>query len=126
MDSVDLELDGSLYTIEVESRGDDDYDYTFQGEEIAFGDVLSELSSITSSEDLEEQPKLGDNKEELVLTFHRNTEEYAEVELIFYQYDGSCCIPVLDQVQLDAVGRSEVVSLKEAINSVILDSEKGE
>ena len=126
VDSVDLELDGSLYTIEVESRGDDDYDYTFQGEDIAFGDVLSELSSITSSEDLEEQPKLGDNKEELVLTFHRNTEEYAEVELIFYQYDGSCCIPVLDQVQLDAVGRSEVVSLKEAINSVILDSEKEE
>lgn len=96
------------------------------GKEYQFADVLEELSSVTTAEDLEKQPELGDNKEELVLTFHRNTDDYTAVELIFYQYDGSYCIPVLDGVQLDCVSREDVISLKEAINSVILDSENGE
>ncbi len=126
VDSIDIESDGNLYTVNLESRGDDEYTYTFGGEEISFADVLEELSSVTTAEDLEKQPELGDNKEELVLTFHRNTDDYTAVELIFYQYDGSYCIPVLDGVQLDCVSREDVISLKEAINSVILDSENGE
>ena len=54
------------------------------------------------------------------LTFHRNTEDNKEVELTFYQYDGTYCIPVLNGETLNCVNREDVVSLKEAINSVVL------
>ena len=66
------------------------------------------------------------NKTELSLTFHRNTEEYSEVEVVFYQYNGSYCIASLNGDELNYVERSAVVDLKEAVNSVILDSTSGE
>lgn len=48
------------------------------------------------------------------------------MELEFYQYDGSHCISVLDGNEMNYTDRSPVIDLKEAINSVILDSESGE
>lgn len=120
VESIDIELDGSLYTVELESKDEDEYTYTFNGEEIAFGDALEELSALTLSED--EKAEADNNKSELSLTFHRNTEEYSSVELDFYQYNGSYCIPVLNGETLNCVDRDAVVSFKEAVNSAILDS----
>lgn len=120
VESIDIELDGSLYTVELESKDEDEYTYTFNGEEIAFEDALEELSALTLSED--EKAEADNNKSELSLTFHRNTEEYSSVELDFYQYNGSYCIPVLNGETLNCVDRDAVVSFKEAVNSAILDS----
>lgn len=44
------------------------------------------------------------------------------MELVFYQYDGSSCISVLNGEETNCVNREDVISLKEAINSIILDS----
>ncbi len=102
VDSVEIELDGNVYTVDLESNEDDE-------------------TSVP-----EEEPALSNNKTELSLTFHRNTEEYSTVEAVFYQYDGSYCIAALNGDELDYVDRSAVVDLKEAVNSVILDSTSGE
>lgn len=135
VDSIEMELDGNVYTVELEKSGDDEYKYTFNDEDIEFGDVLDQLSGITIAEDSGDEddqnlpdgePSLSDNKSELKFTFHRNTDDYSTVELEFYQYDGSYCISVLNGEELNYTDRSSVVDLKEAVNSVILDSGTGE
>ena len=135
VDSIEMEFDGNVYTVDLEKDGDDAYKYTLNGAEVEFDDVLDQILNITvavdsaddEEDDLpEEEPALNGNKSELKLTFHRNTDEYQTVELEFYQYDGSHCISVLDGGELNYTDRSPVIDLKEAINSVILDSESGE
>ncbi|HJD02583.1 MAG TPA: DUF4340 domain-containing protein [Candidatus Mediterraneibacter excrementavium] len=135
VDSIEMELEGKVYTVDLEKDGDDAYKYTLDGAEVEFDDVLDQILNITvavdsaddEEDDLpEEEPALSGNKSELKLTFHRNTDEYQTVELEFYQYDGSHCISVLDGNEMNYTDRSPVINLKEAINSVILDSESGE
>lgn len=133
VDSIDVQFEGNVYAIKLEADGDgdDEYKYTFNGSEIEFADVLDQLAEITIAEDGEDdedgevpegEPELENNKEELTFTFHRNTEEYTTVELSFYQYDGSWCIAVLNGTEMNYTDRTSVVDLKEAVNSVILDS----
>ena len=133
VDSVEAELDGNVYTVEIGKDGEDDgYTCTLGGDEIAFQDVLDRLLDITVAESSgdeeedtdvpEEEPALQDNKSELKLTFHRNTDGYDTVELEFYQYDGSYCISVLDGEEMHYTNRSSVVDLKEKISAAILDS----
>ncbi|MGI6010399.1 MAG: DUF4340 domain-containing protein [Ruminococcus sp.] len=124
VDTIDIESEGSIYTVALESNDDGEFTYTFNNMEIEFENVLDELSSITIDEETETE--LGDNKEELTLTFHRNTDTYSSVELTFYQYDGSYCISVLNGEVINCVNREEVISLKEDINSIILDSNSEE
>ncbi len=135
VDSIEMELDGNVYTVDLEKDGDDAYKYTLNGAEVEFDDVLDQILNITAAVDSaddeeddlpDEEPALNGNKSELKLTFHRNTDEYQTVELEFYQYDGSHCISVLDGDEMNYTDRSPVIDLKEAINSVILDSESGE
>lgn len=133
VDSIEIELDGQVYTVGVEKDGDDAYKCTLNDEEIGFGDVLDQILAVTAAGDSddeeesvpEEEPSLDNNKSELKLTFHRNTDEYKTVELEFYQYDGSWCISVLNGEEINYTDRSSVVDLKEDINSVILDSGTG-
>lgn len=133
VNSIELELDGNVYTVDIEKQGDEEYKYTLDGTEIEFADILDQILNITVAEESadeddipEEEPETGSNKSELKLTFLRNTDEYQTVELEFYQYDGSYCISVLDGDEMNYTDRSPVIDLKEAVNSVILDSESGE
>lgn len=129
VDSIDIEIDGNTYTVEIAHGGEDEDDtYTLNGEEVEFGDVLDDLLAMTRADDdeLEEaglgDAEAGDNKEEISLTFHRNTEEYSTVELDLYQYNGTYCISVLNGEESNYVSRESVVSLKEAVNTIVLDS----
>lgn len=122
VESIEIEMDGSTYSIGVQSNGEDEYTYTFDDSEAEFGDALDELENI--SIDPEEEAELNDNKAELSLTFRRNTEEYSTVELDFYQHNGTYCIAVLDGEVTGCVAREDVVSLKEAVNTVVLGGEE--
>lgn len=122
--SIDIEMDGSKYTIQLEKKDEDGFKYSLEGTEIDLADVLDDLSGITIEQD--EKEEIGANKEEISFTFHRSTEEDPEVELVFYQYDGTYCIPVRNGETLDCVKREDVVALKEAINSVILNKGNAE
>ena len=117
VESIEIEMDGSTYSIGVQSNGEDEYTYTFDDSEVEFGDALDELENI--SIDPEEEAELNDNKAELSLTFRRNTEEYSTVELDFYQHNGTYCIAVLDGEVTGCVAREDVVSLKEAVNTAV-------
>lgn len=117
VESIEIEMDGSTYSIGVQSNGEDEYTYTFDDSEAEFGDALDELENI--SIDPEEEAELNDNKAELSLTFRRKTEEYSTVELDFYQHNGTYCIAVLDGEVTGCVAREDVVSLKEAVNAAV-------
>lgn len=127
LDRVEIELDGNVYTIKIQ-KGEDDNIYTFGDAEIEFDDVLDQLSAVTIAEEGEEEdipdtdPVLENNKAELVFTFHRSTENYSSVEIGFYQYNGTYCISSLNGEELNYTDRSSIVDLKEAVNSIILDS----
>ena len=128
VDSIDVEIDGNTYTVEIVHGGEDEEDtYTLNGEEVEFGDVLDDLPAMTRADDDEleeaglEDPEAGDNTLEMSLTFHRNTEEYDTVELDFYQYNGTYCIAVLNGDESNYVSRESVVSLQEAVNTIVLD-----
>ena len=122
VESIEIEMDGSTYSIGVQSNGEDEYTYTFDDSEAEFGDALDELENI--SIDPEEEAELNDNKAELSLTFRRNTEDYSTVELDFYQHNGTYCIAVLDGEVTGCVAREDMVSLKEAVNTVVLGGEE--
>ena len=126
VDSIEIEMDGNSYTIEIERGEDEEYTCIYEGTEVDFSDVLDSLSGITAAEDPEEGIALGDGNSEIILTIHRRAEKASDVELAFYQYDGTYCIPVLDGEELDPVNREDVVSLKEAVNAIILDTGRGE
>ena len=128
VDSIDVEIDGNVYTVEITHGGEDEDDtYTLNDEKIEFGDVLDDLLTVTRADDeeLEEaglgDPEAGDNTLEMALTFHRNTEKYDTVVLDFYQYNGTYCISVLNGEETNYVSREDVVSLKEAVNTIVLD-----
>ena len=132
VESIEVELDGNVYTIGLEKDDEDAYIYTLENEEIEFGDILDRLSEITIAEETDDEdvpetePSLSGNRSEMSLIFHRNTESYQTVELEFYQYDGSYCISVLNGEELNYTSRTAVVDLKEAVNAVILDSSQAE
>ena len=60
-------------------------------------------------------------KEEIGLTIYLDNENYPEVRIQLYRYDGKDCIAVVDGVPTAVVERSSVVDLMEAVNSVVLD-----
>lgn len=120
VDSIDIEVDGNIYSVEISGSEEDGYTYTLDGSEIEFGDVLDDLEALTIDSE-EEAADSGENKTELSLTFHRNTDTWETVELDFYQYNGSYCISVLNGEEMNCVNRGDVVALKEAVNTIILD-----
>lgn len=132
VESIGVELDGNVYTVDVEKDGDDGYVYTMDGEEIGFDSAIEQLEAVTVAEDSAEEAEEGQSvpeetpdgkgrKSELKLTFYRNTEDYKTVELEFFQYDGSYCISSLNGEEVNYTDRSPVADLKEDINSAILD-----
>ena len=120
VDGIDIEVDGNTYSVEISGSEEDGYTYTLDGSEIEFGDVLDDLEALTIDSE-EEAADPGENKTELSLTFHRNTDTWETVELDFYQYNGTYCISVLNGEETNCVNREDVVDLKESINTIMLD-----
>ena len=139
VDSIEAEIDGSVYTVEMEKDDDDGYSYTVDGVAAAFDNVIDAIDGLTIASDEsdesesaggeeedtikvpEEKPDADGRDVELKLTFHRNTEENSKIELTFYRYNGSWCVSSLNGEYVNYTDRESVVDLKEAINSAILN-----
>ena len=59
--------------------------------------------------------------EEISLVLHLNNENFPEVQIQLYRYDGTNCIAVVDGEPVSLVSRSLVVDLVEAVNSIVLN-----
>lgn len=60
-------------------------------------------------------------KEEISFTIYLDNENYPQIRIELYRYDGDNCIAVIDKELAAFVGRTEVVELIEAVNRIVLD-----
>ncbi|MCD8130812.1 MAG: DUF4340 domain-containing protein [Lachnospiraceae bacterium] len=81
-------------------------------------DNLSEvLDAVTAESFTDEEPS---DKEEISFIAYLDNENYPQVEVQLYRYDGTSCLAVIDGEPVSLVLRSSVVDLIETINAIVL------
>lgn len=125
--ALDMVLDGETYHIQKDVVENTDEEgsttektvYTLDGDEIDFAGILDELNSLSSSGSA--SGITPERSEEISFLFYRNTENFAQMKLTFYQYDSSTCLVSLDGEIRQFASRSAVIAIVEEINQLILD-----
>lgn len=122
--SIDAALDGETYTLTTvkedgEERDADEILWYYQGEEIETDDLRSALLNLTAQDFTNDKPT---GKEEISLTLHLKDENFPEVRLQLYRYDGSSCLALVDGVPTAFIKRIYVVDLMEAIHAIVLNA----
>lgn len=115
---IDISLEDQEYTITVKEE-DDSKTYYYGEEELDISDFQSALEALTADSFTDEAPA---DKEEIGLTLHLDNENYPEVTVELYRYDGNDCLAVVDGEPVSLVERSYVVDLIEAVNAIVLNS----
>lgn len=129
VESVDVIIDNTTYTMVKETTTSADSEgnttetavYRLNGNEIDAADILEGINDMESTGYAYGVTPA--RTEEIRIVFHRNTETFTEVELVFYQYDSSTCLVSLDGETTQFVARTDVTGLVEEIEQAILDSE---
>ncbi len=121
--SVEITLDGASYKIDRTEKeaeeGKTASVWTLSDKEVAFGGVLKTLNSLEGTNT--GTPFAADKGRELTFLFHLDSEEYPQLELVFYQYDSTNTLVSLNGSSDILLGRSQLVELKEAVNALVLN-----
>ena len=91
--------------------------YLLDGAEVEFQDLLDDLNAMAST-----GSAVGltpERSAQISFTFHRNTETFPQVELVFYQYDSSNCLVSLDGEVVLLAAREDVEAIVEAAAALI-------
>jgi hypothetical protein len=113
---LDITLEGEAYTITCEGKGDK-RTYEYEDEEVEMASFWSAVEELEADSFTTESPS---EKEEIRMTVHLDDENFPEVEIVFYRYDGEDCLAVVDGETVSLVPRSAVVDLIEAVNGIVL------
>jgi len=113
---IDISLEGENYTITSEKE-DDDRIYTYQDEELEIGGLQNALEALTADSFTDEKPA---QKEEIGLTVYLDNENYPQISIKLYRYDGTCCLAAVDGQPVSLVERNAVVDLIEAVHAIVL------
>ncbi|MGM9603472.1 MAG: DUF4340 domain-containing protein [Faecousia sp.] len=81
----------------------------------AFQNALEALSASSFTS----EPPAG--KEEIRLTLHLDNENFPEVEIVLYRYDGTSCLAAVDGETVSLVSRASVMTLVESVQSFVLN-----
>lgn len=114
---IEISLEGNEYTITSE-KDDEERVYYYQEEELDIDDLELALNNLTAARFTDEQP---DQQEEISLTVYLDNENYPQVRIELYRYDGSNCLAAVDGEPVSLVGRSKVVDLIEAVHAIVLN-----
>ena len=114
---IDVSLEGADYTITAQGSGDD-RTYWYQEEEVDISDLQAALEGLEAEEFTSEQPA---QQEEISLTVSLNNENFPQVQIQLYRYDGSSCLAVVDGEPVSLVLRSDAVDLMEAVRAIVLN-----
>lgn len=114
---VDISLEGKNYTLTSEKKKDETIWY-YDDEELEISEFKNALMDLKVSDFEETRPE---GKEEISLTVYLDNENYPEVHIGLYRYDGSLCITVVDEKPVSRVDRSYVIDLVEAVHAIVLD-----
>ena len=115
---IDIALDGKNYTIS--STTEDDVKTWKYGnkEDISVNGLETAIQALEATKFTSEDVT---DKEEISLKVYLENENYPEIDIALYRYDGSECIAFVDGESFARVSRGDVVDLIEAVNSIILD-----
>ena len=114
---IDISLEGNDYTL-VSKEEDDALLWYYDDEVIDAEDLQAAVEALTADSFTDDEP---DGKEEISVTVHLDNENFPEVEMTFYRYDGATCIAETDGEPVAYVERQLVVSLIEAVNAIVLN-----
>lgn len=120
---VDVTLEGSTHTL-VSERNDEDERLWYYQEVTEEADALDltafqdALESLTADTFTDEAPA---EKEEIRLTLYLENENFPQVEIVLYRYDGTSCLAAVDGESVSLVSRSTVMDLVEAVQAIVLD-----
>ena len=114
---IDISLEGAEYIIT--TQGDrEERTYWYQETELEIDDFQDALESLEAEEFTNEVPS---QQEEIRLTVHLDNENFSQVDIQLYRYDGSYCLAVVDGDPVSLVPRSQVVDLTEAVRAIVLN-----
>jgi len=113
---IDISLEGESYTITSEKENDD-HIYAYQDEELEIGDLQNALEALTADSFTDEKPA---QKEEIGLTIYLDHENYPQISIKLYRFDGTCCLAAVDGQPVSLVERNAVVDLIEAVHAIVL------
>lgn len=114
---IDISLEENNYTLTSEKDGDE-RTWIYQDEKLEIADLQSTLEALTADESTNERPS---QKEEIGLIVHLDNENFPQVEIKLYRYDGGRCLAVVDGESVSLVERTAVVDLIESVHAIVLD-----
>lgn len=114
---IDITLEEKVYTITSEEKADK-RTYYYQDTEVEMADFKSCLKNLKAVSYTDEQPT---KKEEIRLVVYLDNENFPEVEIGMYRYNGDDCLAVVDGEPISFVRRSDVVDLVEAVYKIVLN-----
>jgi len=117
VDKIDITLNGAEYHIERSDGSGDESAYSLNGEKLPDTSFPEELNNVIFKGYSDETPKAQDEK--IRFKFHRNTETFKEVELVFYEFDDSTCLASLSGSQNMLADSESVASVIEDVNSLV-------
>lgn len=115
---LDISLEGETYTITSELE-EEDRVYYYQEEELEMAGLRSTIGGIKAESFTDEEVSQS-QKEEIGLTIYLDDENFPEVRIQLYRYDGDDCLAVVDGKATAFVERACVVDLIEAVNRIVL------
>ena len=117
---VDAEIGGVQYSfVYKENEEDEDADGAFcYGEtEISLSDFETALTAIKYSE---YSDTAAEGEAEISLKLYLDNEDFPEIDIVLYRYDGTSCRAEVNGQMTGLVSRSSVVDLVETVNAIVL------
>ncbi len=119
---IDITLEDTSYTITSQESDEEEADngriYYYQEQELDISELQSAIEALEADSFTDEQPA---EREEISFTVYLNNENYPQVQVQLYRYDGTYCLAVVDGEPVSLVERSYVVDLIEAVNAIVLN-----
>ncbi len=116
VDRIDISLEGADYTI-TSKKEDEERIWYYQGEEISLTNFIGSVKALEADSFTGEEPA---QKEEISLTIHLDHENFPEIRIGLYRYDGTNCLAVVNGKPVALVSRTSVVDVIEAVHAIIL------
>lgn len=117
--NITLEGENHALTSTLDEEDEDAERVWYYGEkELDIADLQSALEDLSADSFTDEAPS---EKEEISLTVYLDNENFPQVKIQLYRYDGSLCLAVIDGETVSLVDRSAVMELVEAVQSIVLN-----
>ena len=121
---IDITLEGENHAL-TSTLDEEDEDaervWHYGEDEVDIDDLQSALESLSADSFTEETPS---EKEEISLTVYLDNENFPQVKIQLYRYDGSLCLAVVDGESVSLLDRSAVMNLVEAVQAIVLNKPK--